>query len=141
MGPGKPRALWGKRGAGAGDPTAPLRAMVLVLPTGLTLFGLMHLTSRGNVCAPRWARGIPGGGDPLNPCSGRGPRVARPRIPNLLLLTRVPSTPNAEPMVKFCPRTAPVLGPDLRLLYNNGNNRALLSASSIMPGVLSVFGH
>lgn len=42
-------------------------------------------------------------------------------------------------MVKFCPRTAPVLGPDLRHMYNNGNTRALLSASSIMPGVLSVF--
>lgn len=64
MGPGKPRALWGKRGEGAGDPTALLRAMVLVLPPGQTLFGLMHLTSRGNVCAPRWARGHPWGRRP-----------------------------------------------------------------------------
>lgn len=64
MGPGKSRALRGVGGDGAGDPTAPLWAMVLALPIGLPLFGLMHLTSRGNVSAPRWAPGHPWGRRP-----------------------------------------------------------------------------
>lgn len=65
----------GLRG-GAGDPTVFLQAMALAPRTGPTPFGLMHLTSPGNLSAPAGPGGPSLGENPLSPCFlGCGPRV------------------------------------------------------------------
>lgn len=97
---------------------------------GLTPFGLMHLMSRGTSRHPAGPQGFtPEGGLPKPMLRAWPQVVSRPRMHNLLLLPRLPPTPNPESVVMFCLRGAPVLGSDVRLIHNNNVNRALLLCS------------
>ncbi|XP_036169283.1 peptidyl-prolyl cis-trans isomerase NIMA-interacting 1 isoform X1 [Myotis myotis] len=85
--------------------------MALALRTGLTPFGLMHLTSPGKVSAPRWPWGsISGGGHP-------------------------------RPMLRVWPRGAPRLGCTACSCYHAGHPHLMLSPCSWVRCRVYYFNH